>query len=255
MPSNRATPIGLNRVTAQRRFLTAEWRNLVMLNYEVDPSTLAGRVPAGCEIDFWDGRTFVSVVGFQFLAARVLGAPIPFHRNFEEVNLRFYVRHKEEGEWRRGVVFVRELVPRGAIAFVANQVYGEKYLALPMRHRIELRGGTQSNRLSYQWRRSDTWESINASFSGASFLPADDGEETFITEHYWGYSQQPDHSTMEYQVEHPRWRVWHAEAASLECDVAALYGPAFREPLAGSPSTAFVAAGSPVAVRRGRMLR
>jgi uncharacterized protein YqjF (DUF2071 family) len=242
-------------VTTQRRFLTAEWRNLVMLNYEVDPSILAGRVPAGCEVDFWEGRTFVSAVGFQFLATRVLGAPIPFHRNFEEVNLRFYVRHKEEGEWRRGVVFVRELVPRRAIAFVANHVYGEKYLALPMRHRIELREGAQPNRLSYQWRRSDTWEGITASFSGSSFLPADDAEETFITEHYWGYSQQPDHSTVEYQVEHPRWRVWHAETASLECDVASLYGPSFREPLAGSPSTAFVADGSPVVVRHGRRLR
>lgn len=226
-----------------------------MLNYEVDPAILAGRVPAGCEIDSWQGRTFVSVVGFQFLSTRVLGAPIPFHRHFEEVNLRFYVRHKEEGEWRRGVVFVRELVPRRAIAFVANRVYGEKYLALPMRHTVELSDSGGSSRVSYQWRRSGTWEGVAATFSGPSITPAEKAEETFITEHYWGYSQQPDHSTIEYQVEHPRWRVWRADTASLECDVASLYGDAFSEPLSGSPSTAFVADGSPVIVHRGRRLR
>ena len=238
-----------------RRFLAAEWRNLVMLNYEVDPSTLAGHVPAGCEIDLWHGRAFVSVVGFQFLSTRVLGVPIPFHRDFEEVNLRFYVRRKEEGEWRRGVVFVREVVPRRAIAFIANQVYGENYLALPMRHVVELRDGRPPSRVSYEWRRTDTWEGVTASFSGPPCLPADDALETFITEHYWGYSKQSDHATLEYQVEHPRWRVWRAETASLECDVDALYGSAFREPLSGSPSTAFVADGSPVLVRRGRRLR
>ena len=236
------------------RFLTAEWRNLVMLNYEIDPSVLAGRVPAGCEIDFRDERTFVSVVGFQFLHTRLLGAAIPFHQNFEEVNLRFYVRHKEDGEWRRGVVFVRELVPRRAIAFVANRVYGEKYLALPMRHRIERQERTQSTVVSYQWRRSGSWEGITVSFSGPSSLPDADAEETFITEHYWGYAEQSDRSTVEYRVEHPRWRVWRAETARLECDVAALYGAEFRETLAGSPSTAFVADGSPVVVRQGRKL-
>ena len=73
----------------ERRFLTAEGRNLVMLNYEIDPEVLARHVPVACELDDWQGHTFVSVVGFQFLHTRVLGFPIPFHRHFEEVNLRF----------------------------------------------------------------------------------------------------------------------------------------------------------------------
>src|SRR5262245_53035082 len=118
------------------RFLTAEWRDLAMLNYEIDPAVLASRVPPGCELDTWDGRTFVSVVGFRFLRTRVLGVPVPFHVNFEEVNLRFYVRRKADSEWRRGVVFVKELVPRRAIALVARVAYGENYVAFPMRHSI-----------------------------------------------------------------------------------------------------------------------
>src|SRR5918996_5117390 len=123
-------------------FLTAEWRDLVMLNYEVDPQVLARRVPPGTELDIWQGRALVSVVGFRFLRTRVLGLPIPFHRDFEEVNLRFYVRRQAEDGWRRGVVFIKEIAPRWAIATVARVVYNENYAARPMRHRIELDNGT-----------------------------------------------------------------------------------------------------------------
>jgi uncharacterized protein YqjF (DUF2071 family) len=228
---------------------------LVMLNYEVAPSILAGRVPPGCELDSWRGRTFVSVVGFQFLRTRVLGLPIPFHRNFEEVNLRFYVRHKHQDEWRRGVVFVRELVPKRAIAFVANYVYGENYQALPMRHNIELSQEAGSKRVSYEWRRDNRWEGLAATFSGEPVLPGEEIEEAFITEHYWGYALHPSQSTVEYQVEHPRWRVWNADTAALDCNAASLYGPEFGDALSGSPSTAFIADGSAVIVRRGRLLR
>ena len=219
-----------------------------MLNYEIDPALLEPRVPAGCEIDFFEGRTFVSVVGFLFLDTRVKGIPIPFHRNFEEVNLRFYVRHKAGDEWRRGVVFIRELVPRWAIAFVARTVYGEAYRSLPMRHAID---GTS---VSYGWRREGDWESVSARFSGEPAPAPDDSEETFITEHYWGYARQRSGATVEYRVEHPRWNVWRAESAKLDCDAKALYGPEFADVLSGEPSTAFIADGSDVVVRAGRTL-
>ena len=241
-------------MTPQPRFLTAEWRNLVMLNYEVDPAILARRVPAGCEIDAWEGRTFVSVVGFQFLHTRVLGVPIPFHRSFEEVNLRFYVRRKVEDDWRRGVVFIKELVPRWAIAAVARHVYGENYVSLPMRHSLTFADGAGKGRVAYEWRRMGAWEGLSARVSGPPVVPPPEAQESFISEHYWGYARQSDGSTVEYQVEHPRWRVWRANAAELACEVAFLYGTEFRDPLARAPRTAFVAEGSPVVVRRGRRL-
>jgi uncharacterized protein len=106
--------------SATAPFLRAEWRDLVMLNYEIDPDLLRSRIPAGTELDSWNGRTFVSIVGFRFLETRVLGVPIPFHRDFNELNLRFYVRRLAGDEWRRGVVFVKEVVPRRAIAWIAR---------------------------------------------------------------------------------------------------------------------------------------
>jgi len=236
-------------------FLTAEWRHLAMLNYEVDPAILRGRVPDGCELDFRFGRTFVSVVGFQFLRTRVLGVPFPFHRNFEEVNLRFYVRRQVDGAWRRGVVFVKELVPRAAIAFVARRIYGENYVALPMRHAMERAPEGGSTKLSYGWRAlHGKWEGLTVGFSGLPSMPSEESEEAFIAEHYWGYSRQSDRATVEYQVEHPRWHVWRAETSALSCDVSALYGPEFVGALSGEPRTAFVADGSPIVVHRGRRL-
>src|SRR6185295_273969 len=117
-------------------FLTAEWRHLVMLNYEIDPAILRRFVPRGTELDAWNGKTFVSLVGFLFLNTRVMGLPIPFHENFEEINLRFYVRRKADEGWRRGVVFIKEIVPRAAIAWVARWLYNENYVALPTGHAL-----------------------------------------------------------------------------------------------------------------------
>jgi uncharacterized protein YqjF (DUF2071 family) len=44
------------------------------------------------------------MVGFVFKDTRVLGIKWPFHVNFEEVNLRFYVRHFDGKEWKGGCI-------------------------------------------------------------------------------------------------------------------------------------------------------
>ncbi len=236
-----------------RRFLTARWVHLAMLNYEVEPSLLQGRVPPGTVLDAFEGKTFVSMVGFRFLDTRVLGVPVPFHRSFEEVNLRFYVRRETDGELRRGVVFVKEIVPRAAIAWVARRLYNENYVALPMGHEDEV-GRVPEPRVAYRWRHAGRTDHLTVRVGGSPYLPDEAGEEAFITEHYWGYVRQRDGATLEYRVEHPRWRVWRASYAALDCDVSALYGPEFTPYLAGPPSSAFLAQGSAVAVRRGRAL-
>jgi uncharacterized protein YqjF (DUF2071 family) len=226
-------------------FLTANWRYLAMLNYVVDPRLLAPLVPPGTEIDFENGETFLSVVGFLFLDTRLLGVPIPLHRDFEEVNLRFYVRRKSADTWRRGVVFVRELVPKRAIATIARTFYGEPYLAVPMKHEIEhvdLRV-----KVAYSWRRGSKWESLEMSASGEpQSIPAGSHAE-FITEHYWGYTCFRG-GCSEYRVEHPRWKIWNAESFELRADVSSLYGEQFVETLNASPRSAFIAEGSPIQV-------
>ena len=222
-----------------------------MLNYVVDPRVITPLVPAGTEIDFENGETFLSVVGFLFLDTRLLGLPIPFHRDFEEVNLRFYVRRKSEDESRRGVVFIRELVPRRAIALVARTLYGENYVAVPMKHEIEDLDGNV--KVEYAWRRGREWESIKVTATGeAQAIPAGSHAE-FITEHYWGYTASRT-GCSEYRVEHPRWKIWNATSFEFNADVAALYGEQFAETLNQPPRSAFIADGSAITVHKGQSL-
>lgn len=234
-------------------FLKADWRHLVMLNYLIDPAILRPLVPAGTELDTWNGNSYVSVVGFLFLRTKVLGIPIPFHRNFEEVNLRFYVRHRGPEGWRRGVTFIKEIVPRGAIAWVARTLYNENYHAMPMRHRVDLRQDAlyDGSVVEYGWRGKSGWNTIGATTSGNPTMLAPGSEEEFITEHYWGYAAQRNGSCVEYQVEHPSWRVWNVTSPRLDCNIPEIYGPDFTETLAGPPASAFVAEGSEIIVRKG----
>lgn len=228
-----------------------------MLNYEVDPAILRPHVPSNTELDTFNGKTYVSMVGFLFLNTRVLDIPIPFHSNFEEINLRFYVRHRtRQDEVRRGVVFVKEIVPKRAIAFVARTVYGENYVALPTKHEIkyEVAQATKPNSVSYQWKFRSRWNSLTIQTSEASAAIADGSEEEFITEHYWGYTKHNNGSTSEYRVEHPRWRISSAKSCGLDCDVASLYGSEFSSFLKDEPSSAFLADGSEVVVRMGRRI-
>jgi uncharacterized protein len=249
----------LKYVGADRVFLTAEWRNLAMLNYQVDACLLLPFVPAGTELDRWNDQVFISVVGFRFLKTKLLGfLPIPMHSNFDEVNLRFYVRRQAGDELRRGVVFIREIVPRRAIALVARTFYHENYVALPMAHEIR---SIAANRLrvAYRWsseklRGENRWSTISLETEGDSELPGEGSIEQFITEHYWGYAAQPGGGCMEYRVTHPSWRVWQARQSAFEGDAEKLYGRDIAAALRGEPQSAFLAEGSAVTVMRGRRL-
>ena len=239
----------------RRPFLTAEWRYLVMLNYEVDPAVLAPLVPTGTILDLWQGRTLVSVVGFRFTSTRVLGVAVPFHRCFEEVNLRFYVRrHLADAESRRGVVFVRELVPRVAIAGLARLAYNEPYRAVPMRSVAPMDPVEAPGRITYEWRTGSGWQSLAATAAGSPAVPGQGSEATFITEHHWGYTRQRNGATVEYEVHHPAWRVWSALDPTFSADVIDLYGREFAAALSRPPQSALVAEGSAVAVYPPRRL-
>ena len=246
-------------------FLSARWHALAMLNFEIDPAVLEPHVPRGTELDQHEGQTYVSMVGFLFLGTRVLGLPVPWHRNFEEVNLRFYVRRNLPGEVRRGVCFLREIVPRWAIAATARCTYNEPYLALPMRHAIDGPAadfvrrscGYEAERAArqqplagakYLWRFDGRWNSLAVHYQGDSQPLAAGSHEQFLAEHYWGYCGQRDGGTVEYQVAHPSWRIWRGLEAELDCNVAALYGPEFAPFLSRPPATAFLADGSAISV-------
>jgi uncharacterized protein YqjF (DUF2071 family) len=237
----------------EKIFLSAEWRDLVMLNYEADPAHLQKYLPSGTELDSLHGKTYVSLVGFRFCRTKLFGAiPIPFHTDFEEINLRFYVRRREGDEIRRGVVFIAEIVPKQAIALTARWIYGENYVRRSMARRVL--ANESKMEAEYSWRSGNEWCKLQARASGTPSLPAEDSFEQFITEHYWGYSRQPDGGTVEYHVSHVPWKVWTATHAKFSGDTRDLYGDELSQLLTKAPASAFIADGSPVNVFKGSKL-
>lgn len=233
-------------------FLTAEWRKLAMANYVIDPEILKPFVPAGTELDVWNGRCYVSLVGFCFLNTKLKGLPIPFHRNFPEVNLRFYVRYFDLGEWKRGVVFIKEIVPKPMLTFVARTVYGEPYATMPMRYSIE----EINNELlvAYGWKTNEQWYNLRVHATNNPFDFDPKSEEAFITEHYWGYTAHKNGQTSEYGVEHPSWKVYHVTNYAIQVDFGAVYGNTFEFLNGLSPQSVLLAEGSEILVRSGRKL-
>ena len=232
-----------------KKFLTARWADLIMANYEVDPRVLADRVPAGTELDLYEGKCFVSLVGFMFLDTRVLDFLVPFHVNFEEVNLRFYVRRETEDETRRGVVFVKEIVPRGAIAMVARRLYGEPY------ERRKMSNFRDEKRVEYSWSRDGVKNKLSVERGENLGVPAENSHGEFIIEHYWGYTKRGNSRTDEYKVEHPKWELFAAENARINVDFGETYGSGFGSLNEQVPYSILLAKGSEIAVYKGKTIK
>ena len=235
-------------------FLTAEWRNLIFANYAIDRQVLVPLVPYGTELDDFEGVYYGSLVGFYFQKVKMLGQiSVPFHREFEEFNLRFYVRRKTDTGWKRGVVFVKEIVPKMAITQVARTLYGEPYATHPMRHSWQATGDTQQ--ISYEWKVGSDWNYIRVTTDrkGQALVP--NSEEAFITEHYWGYTSRGARRTSEYEVVHPQWNIHTVLEYDVHCNVPSLYGAAFAPFFEQPPHSVFLADGSVVAIKSGAVVR
>jgi uncharacterized protein YqjF (DUF2071 family) len=227
-------------------FLKAEWRKLALFNYQVPPEILISHVPKGTELDLWQGKCYVSVVGFLFQNTRLLGVKVPFHVNFEEVNLRFYVKRIVNGETRRGVVFIKEIVPKWALSFVANTVYKEHYETRPMKH--QWTSEKEILKVEYQWKLPIAWQSITIKAKN-TLVPITEGSEAeFITEHYWGYARVSANKTNEYEVTHPRWLQYPVLDYQTQFDFKENYGPEFAFLNDIKPTSVLLAEGSQITV-------
>lgn len=226
-------------------FLNAEWRKLAMANYAVEPKFLEKYVPNHTELDLWNGTCYVSLVAFMFLNTKVMGVKVPMHVNFEEANLRFYVKYNDNGNWKRGVVFVKEIVPKAAITFIANTVYKEHYQTLKMKHEWSETENERS--VEYFWEVKDEWQGIKLIAEKESQEIAVGSEAEFITEHYWGYSKNEE-KTVEYEVTHPRWQHYPVLKHEIEIDFGKTYGEEFAFMNKLEPKSIFLAEGSEITV-------
>ena len=219
-----------------------------MANYAVDPGLLTPYLPAETELDLWEGRAYISLVGFLFKNTRLKGFRVPYHVNFEEVNLRMYVRHGA----KRGVVFISEIVPLPTLAFIANRTYREHYRAMPMRH--DVHRTEEALTVQYEW-KSAGWNSFCVVTDPEPVELQTDSVEAFITEHYFGYTRVTDCRTSEYPVEHPAWKTYPVQSFEIKVDFRGLYGNAFAFLEGRKPDSVLLAEGSVISVGAKRVIR
>lgn len=233
----------------RRTFLRAEWRKLVLANYRVERKILEPYLPAKTELDTWNDICYLSLVGFMFKNTRLKGIAIPFHSDFEEVNLRFYVRHQDAGIWKRGVVFIKEFVPRVTLTWMANTFYRERYETLPMSHSWTVSGDSLT--VEYKWKKG-RWNALKIVSDRDPGIIPEGSEEEFITEHYWGYTRISNERTSEYEVGHPKWKVYRTKDFLVDVDFGDLYGHDFRFLNSEKPESVFLAEGSEIEVMEGK---
>ncbi len=223
-----------------------------MANYLVNPEVLKPYLPHGTEIDTWQGRCYISLVGFMFENTRLLGIRVPWHSRFEEVNLRFYVKRKEGEEWKRGVVFIKEIVPRYALSFVANTVYNERYETLKMDHHWI--AAADRMEVMYKWKKKGQWQEFRVKAGSRTLAAEPNSEEEFITEHYWGYARVSARKTNEYEVTHPRWELYPVREYEIDIDFGKVYGEEFAFLNQENPVSVMLAEGSEITVEKKRRL-
>lgn len=233
-------------------FIKAQWENLALINYEVDAKILEKYIPKGTEIECWNNTCYVSLVGFIFKNTKILGLKIPFHINFEEVNLRFYVKRLENGEWKRGVVFIKEFVPKPAITFIAKNFYKEHYQTLPMKHLITEKDN--SKEFIYSWKTNKKWNTIRIETKQNLIDILPNSEAEFITEHYYGYTKYDTDTTFEYEVKHPRWQQLEIINNTIDVDFETVYGTNFAFLKDLKPISIFLAEGSEITVENKRKI-
>ena len=234
-------------------FLKAEWRKLAIANYVIDKNLLSEYVPPGTELDLWNDTCYISLVGFMFQNTKMLGMKIPFHVNFEEVNLRFYVKRFENGEWKRGVVFIKEIVPKPAITLIANTIYKENYVTAKMNHFWE--NENDGITIKYQWKYKKKWNSFLMEANVKVAEIPKNSETEFITEHYWGYAKVNDRLTHEYEVTHPKWKKYEITRYEIDVDFGTNYGDQFSFLNEQEPHSVMLAEGSEITVEGKRKLK
>ena len=227
-------------------FLKANWEDIIMANYEIDPKILIPFVPKGVELDLHNGKCYVSLVGFMFKNTKLFNIPIPYFGNFEEINLRFYVKRKEGNIVKRGVVFINETIPYPVVAWVANKLYNEHYTVVPTKHEIITK--QSSTDVKFEWLLNKKWNSIAVTKSNTCQKMEQHSLESFIYEHYFGYTKTAKNETEEYKLQHPSWKISEVLDYNIDCDFEAMYGKSFSVLNQTQPEAVFIAEGSSVGI-------
>lgn len=223
-------------------FLTARWRDLVLVTFAVPDALAIPLVPPGCEADRWDGRCHVSVVALVMERVRIRGLPIPGLTRYPQVNLRLYVRH----DGRAAVRFIQELVPSRVLAAAARWLYGEPFRRGSIRATLSQSG--DAARAEYRFGLDGPPSTVTVGVAGPAAVPAPDSFEHWIKERVRGCRPDRAGRLRTFDVTHPVWAVRSITAHDVRLNFAGLYDPPWAALEATRPASVIYAVGSAVTV-------
>lgn len=143
-------------------------------------------------------------------------------------------------------MFIKEIVPKVALTFIANTIYNENYVATAMKH--SWNETDTSREVAYFWKSKGKWQHISViADKEPQQIPAG-GEIEFITEHYWGYARCNSLKINQYEVRHPRWEHYPVTSFNIEADFELNYGSTFAFLNKQQPASVMLAEGSEISV-------
>jgi uncharacterized protein len=223
---NAAQQRTVPNLNGRRPFLTANWRNLVLVNFVVPADLLEPRLPPGCVLDrvpHSPDTHLLSVVAMHFDNTRVWGVPVPFAQRFDEVNLRFYARQGD----RHGSVFLRQYVPSRTILYGARWTYNQPYELARIQHVVAESGDHLEIRTRFERGRYTGAVSLRA--ERGAITPPVDSLEHFLKERYWGFDSDRRGRVFRYPVWHPVWRTHPVIDVDIDFDPGVLLGGDWRD--------------------------
>src|SRR5947208_1274723 len=111
------------------------WRDLTFFHWPVHPSVIAPHIPAGLDVDMYDGSAWISLTPFLIDNLRPPLTPgLPWISRFPETNLRTYVRDRTG---YGGIWFFSLEAARAAAVLGARLSYRLPYMWSKMRVQVE----------------------------------------------------------------------------------------------------------------------
>lgn len=235
-------------------FLMANWQKLLFVNYKVNKELLLPYLPTGLELDDYDNTYYLSFVAMRFDNTRVLGISFPFHKRFEEVNLRFYVKRKlSDGSYKKGVVFISEIVPKRVITMIARMLYNESYQTLAMSH--QWLDTKKFQDISYSLHKNNQTHTITVTTDNTNIDIKPQGHQDFIIERYFGYTKNKQDKTIEYEVRHKPWQTQGIINHKIDINFEDVYGEKFSFLNNLKPDSIYFTEGSRTSVENKKILR
>ena len=178
------------------------WEELLFAHWTVPADALRAHVPAGLDIDHFEGRAYLGLTPFRVTNLRLRGLPpVPGFSSFLELNCRTYVSHGDKpGIW----FFSLDASSRFAVEG-ARRLYKLPYF------RARMSGPPHFTSVRLNSEREHHWDATYERTGAASHAPPRTLEH-FLAERYCLYSVDEAGRLHRAEIHHLPWPLQGAEA-------------------------------------------